>query len=160
MPNHGQKVEGTGAGAKSDIFATIPSAMKNLLFLPIAALPLLLTGCETEVVTRHPSRTVVVERDYRRGPDPRYTTADRYDRRTVAVVDARGDRDYDDRRVYRPDDHRGSVVIDPGSARRETVVVNPRVSRSQVEVRYQTDSRGRYYIKDGRRVYVNAGVYY
>lgn len=45
--------------------------------------------------------------------------------------------------------------------RREVAVVETRpYYRPQVEVRYYNDYRGRYYVRDGRRVYVNAGVYY
>jgi hypothetical protein len=45
--------------------------------------------------------------------------------------------------------------------RRDVVVVEPRrYYRPQVEVRYYNDYRGRYYIRGGRRIYVNAGVYY
>ncbi len=46
--------------------------------------------------------------------------------------------------------------------RRDVVVVNPRpvVVEPRVSVRYYNDRRGRYYIKDGRRIYVNAGARY
>jgi hypothetical protein len=96
--------------------------MKALLLIPIIALPVLFSACETTVVARRPVQPVYVERDdyyYRTHP-----------------------------RVHRP-------------YRRDVVVVNPRPAyRPQVEVRYYNDARGRYYFKGGRRVYVNAGVYY
>jgi len=45
--------------------------------------------------------------------------------------------------------------------RRDVVVVEPRpYYRPQVEVVYYHDYRGRYYIRNGHRIYVNAGVYY
>lgn len=49
----------------------------------------------------------------------------------------------------------------PDRLYRRDVVVEPRATyRPQVEVRYYNDTRGRYYIRDGRRIYVNAGVNY
>jgi hypothetical protein len=73
------------------------------------------------------------------------TIVERHPRR-VAYVE--NDEDY----YYRPH-HR--------SYRRDVVVVNPRpYYQPRVEVRYYNDTRGRYYIRDGRRIYVNAGVYY
>jgi hypothetical protein len=59
---------------------------------------------------------------------------------------------YDDRRPYRDD--REVVVVNP-RVRRDVVVVSP-----EVHVRYYYDSHGRYYIKHGRRIYVNVGVRY
>ncbi len=113
--------------------------MKALLLIPLFSLPLLLTGCETLVVDRQPRRVGYVERDVR------YTERDA--------------RDYD-RRRYR--DEREVVVVNPRPhPRRDVVVVQPRPAyRPQVEVRYYSDARGRYYIKDGRRIYVNAGTRY
>jgi len=113
--------------------------MKAFLLLPILSLPLLLTGCDVAVVDHQPRRVGYVERDYRYNErdsrDYRYGQRQYRDERTVAVVNPR--------------------------VRRNVVVVNPRSAyRPQVEVRYYSDSRGRYYIRDGRRVYSNAGVRY
>lgn len=94
--------------------------MKSLLFIPVLALPLLFTGCETTVVERHPHHYGYVERE---------TYYHRPYRRNVVVVESRP-------AYYRP-------------------YYAPRT-----EVRYYHDYRGRYYYRGGRRIYVNAGVYY
>jgi hypothetical protein len=57
-------------------------------------------------------------------------------------------------RDYRYRDDREVVVVNP-RVRRDVVVVSP-----EVHVRYYYDSHGRYYIKHGRRIYVNVGVRY
>jgi hypothetical protein len=105
--------------------------MKALFLLPLAALPLFLTACEAVVVDRYPRRTVA------------YVERDDYYRRHHPY-------------------HREAVVVSPRPGyRRETIVVNPRPAyRPNVEVRYYNDTRGRYYFKGGRRIYVNSGVYY
>src|SRR4051794_5328506 len=99
--------------------------MKSLLLLPLVAIPLLMTGCETTIVERHPRRAAYVERD---------------------VV------------VEHPRYHRDVVVVNP-RPRRDVVVVEPRPfyghPRADVQIRYYTDARGRYYWRDGRRIYVN-----
>ena len=93
--------------------------MKTHLLIAALALPLLLAGCETAYVGRHPHRYGYVERE---------TYYHRPYRRSAIVVESRPS-------YYRP--------------------YAPRT-----EVRYYNDSDGRYYYSGGRRVYVNAGVYY
>jgi len=45
--------------------------------------------------------------------------------------------------------------------RRNVVVVTPRPTyRPQAEVRYYSDSRGRYFVRGGRRTYCDEGVNY
>ena len=74
--------------------------------------------------------------------------------------------------VVAPYPHR-TVYVDHGyygyyhrPYRRDVVVYDsgPYYRRSyyapQTEVRYYNDYRGRYYYRGGRRIYVNAGVYY
>ena len=124
--------------------------MKALLLLPLVVAPLFMTGCDTVVVEdRHPRRTAYVERD---------VVVDRHSRRHY-------DRDERDvvvnRYPRRPGYVERDVVVTNPRARRDVVVVDPRPSYSPaVSVRYYNDTRGRYYIKDGRRVYSNAGVRY
>lgn len=121
--------------------------MKNLLFLPLLALPVLLSSCDTVVVERHPSRSSYV------GHDSRYYNRDPY-RRDVAVVETR------------PTYYRSNTVVQPRSSyyRTDSVVEsrpgyrNPGYAPS-TSVRYYNDSRGRYYMNGSRRVYVNAGIY-
>ncbi len=105
--------------------------MKPLFLIPILSVPLLFSACEAVIVDRPARRSVYVERDvYYR---------DGYERR-------------DDRRDDR---------YDRRHDRRDVVIVAPKPAyRPQVSVRYYSDNRGRYYIKEGRRIYVNAGVHY
>lgn len=125
--------------------------MKTFLLLPVLALPLLFTGCETVVVDRthsrgaHVDRHVVVDRDDNHDRRRSYNDRDR----DVVVVD-RTPRRHVDR----------NVVITTPQARRDVVVTNPRPYTPRTSVRYYSDSRGRYYIRDGRRVYSDAGVRY
>ena len=123
--------------------------MKPLLLIPVLALPLLMTGCETVVVDdRRPRHSAYVERDVvvdRHHHRPSY-----YDRDVVV-----------DRGPYRPYEDRNVIVTNPRPRRTDVVVVNPKPAyRPQVQVRYYNDTRGRYYVKDGRRIYTNAGVHY
>ena len=113
--------------------------MKTLLLLPILALPLLYSGCEAVLVDDRPvRRTAYVERD-------------------VRYRDSRDGRIYDDNR-YRDD--RDVVVVNPRT-RRNVVVVDPRPNyQPQVQVRYYNDTRGRYYIRDGRRIYSSSSTLY
>jgi pyruvate carboxylase len=127
--------------------------MKPLLLLPILALPLLLTGCETVVVDRTHHRSAHVERDVvvdRHDDHDRYDRRRSYDRdREVAVVEV-------DRTPRRHVDR--NVVITTPQARRDVTVVDPRPYTPRTTVRYYNDTRGRYYLRDGRRVYSDAGV--
>jgi hypothetical protein len=118
--------------------------MKPLLLIPILAAPLLLSACETVVVDRPVRRSAYVERDVV------YRDSHAY----------RGDRDYREYRDYRRDDDDRDDRYDRDDRRKtNVVVVQPSTPyRPQASVRYQTDSRGRYYVRDGRRVYSNAGV--
>ena len=111
--------------------------MKASIVSSILALPLLLGGCYTTVESYPARRVAYVDRDYRYHRHHR--DYDRYDYRR----DRYGDR-YD-----RYDRRRTNVVV-----------VEPRRVQPQVEVRYYSDPRGRYYIRNGRRIYVNSGVFY
>lgn len=116
--------------------------MKALFLIPLTALPLLLTACDELYVARPARRTVVVGGHH----DDRYDRRPDYDRgyrRDVVVTPSR----YDDDRYDRD--------------RRDVVVVAPRRTyEPRVEVRYYSDTRGRYYVRDGRRIYVDSGVRY
>ena len=109
--------------------------MKPLILLSVISLPLFLTGCETTVVEqRYPRRTAYVERD---------VVVDHHPRRHGYV-----ERDVVVTRPYR-------------KPTTNVVVVQPRPAyQPRVEVRYYNDARGRYYFKNGRRVYVSSGVHY
>jgi len=110
--------------------------MKNLSFLAIAAGSLALIGC-TAVVERRPGH-------YSRRP---------YHHGSQVVIDRGHDRDYD--RGY----HRGYDRYDGPSHRRgyseRRAVVHSEPGYSQTRVVYLNDSRGRYYVRSGRRIYVN-----
>lgn len=126
--------------------------MKALFLLPIFTLPLLFTGCEATVVDHYPRRTAYVERD---------VVVDRYPRRHGYVErDVVVDRRYPRRYGYV--DNRDVVVTRPYYRRPATtaVVVKPAPYQPRVSVRYYNDARGRYYFKNGRRVYVSSGVHY
>ncbi len=111
--------------------------MKSLLLIPIVALPILLTGCETRVVERYPRRTAYVERDE--------VEVDRHRHHGPDVVV-----------VNEPRHRRDVVVVDEPRRRHDVVVVETRPFYGpRADVRYYTDKRGRYYIKGGHRIYVN-----
>ncbi len=105
--------------------------MKPLLLIPILSVPLLFSACETLIVDEPVRRSAYVERDVRYGNTGYDRRDHRYDRR-------------DDRYDRRRDD---VVVVKKNTA-----------YRPQTTVRYYNDTRGRYYIRDGRRVYSDAGV--
>jgi hypothetical protein len=123
--------------------------MKALLLLPVFGASALLTGCETTVAEHpHHRRVAYVERSYDRHYDRRYDTEPtRYASQPTRYegYSERYDNLEDERRIRRSN----VVVVDPRPA-----------YRPQIEVRYYSDSRGRYYVRDGRRIYVNAGVNY
>jgi hypothetical protein len=118
--------------------------MKTPLLFSLAALPLLLTACETDPLDRHPRPTSFA---------------------------ARSDYYYDDRdRSYRQPYPRDVAITQRASSvsaigpsqpyQRATVTAPPRAPyRPRAEVRYYLDPSGRYYFQGARRIYTNAGTH-
>jgi hypothetical protein len=120
--------------------------MKSPLLFPFAALPFLLTACETDFFDRHPHHVAyAVRSDYYYDRDPSYRHPDPRD---VAIT------------------QRSSIIppITPSQPYHREVVAAPPpprpAYRPRAEVRYYSDPSGRYYFQGARRVYSNAGTHY
>lgn len=140
--------------------------MKPLLLIPLTALPLLFSACETVLVDRGPQHASYADRSvyyyYRDRPYP-----PRSDRDVAGIQPNSHDRPKSTARSY----EHGDVVVSPSASvtsitpsrpyRRNPAAIPPREAyRPRAEVRYYHDNIGRYYFRDGRRVYSNAGVHY
>lgn len=104
--------------------------MRNFLVLALIGASLFLTGCEAVIADRH---YVGHRSGYYGG---RYDH-DRYD-----------DDRYDDRRYYGSRTYRRSPVV---------VVNRPAAYYGGTRVVYAHDRRGKYYTRNGKRVYVSVG---